>query len=180
MDLAMPDIRRVSLAQAALCLWCNTSRAVVGLPYHKNQPQLVAHSPGLHRQPGHLLWAPQCSPGVANPPLIVADTVIAGHKRLDDKQLRDKQTARNTAARRPCKSVWIPYRKRRFQNQRNQGGKSWDVCWGHWPAQHPTAVCPASITHCALLITLTWACVNWNTWKSLALGEAGGPAQLDL
>lgn len=164
----------------ASCLRCITNRAGIGFPYNKNKPQLPAHSPGLHRQPGCLLWALQCSPGVTNPPLILADTVITGHKRFDDKQHGDKQTARDTEARRPSKSVWIPYRKRRFQNQRNQGGKSWDVCWGHWLAQHPTAVCPASITHCTLLITPTWACVDWKTWKSLTLGETGNPAQLDL
>lgn len=180
MDLAMPDIRRVPLAQAASCIQCITSRAVVGFPYHKSQPQLVAHSPGLHRQPGHLLGALQCSPGVTNPLLMLAGTVITGHQRFDDKQLGDKQTARNTAARRPSKSVWIPHRKRRFQNQGNQGGKSWDVCWGHWLAQHPTAMCPGSITHCTLLITPTWACVDGKTWKSLGLREAGGLAQLHL
>lgn len=99
---------------------------------------------------GHLLWALQFLSGMPNPPLILPDVVITGHKRFNDKQHGDKQTACNAAARRPGKSVWIPYRKRRFQNQRNQGGKSWDVCWEHWLAQCPTA---ATAGRRALLLT---------------------------
>lgn len=84
-------------------------------------------------------WALLCLPRMTNPPLILTGVVIAGHKHFHDKQHGDKQTACNTAARRPGKSVWIPYRKRRFQNQGNQGGKSWDVCQECWLARRPAA-----------------------------------------
>lgn len=105
---------------------------------------------------------------LTNPPLILTDVVIAGHKHFHDKQHGDKQTACNTAARRPGKSVWIPYRKRRFQNQGNQGGKSWDVCQERWLARPP-----AGIVHRTSLIAGNGACAERKAWKSLALGEAG-------
>lgn len=130
-------------------------------------PQVSTNSSGTCSEP---LSAHQ---GMANPPLILTDIVIAGYKRFDDKQHGDKQTTCNTAARRPSKSVWIPYRKRRFQNQGNQGGKSWDVCWEHWLSQHPTPACPAAIGCCTSLIAWMWACAERKAWKSLALGEAG-------
>eukprot|EP00075_Anas_platyrhynchos_P018358 XP_027307611.1 uncharacterized protein LOC101789676 isoform X3 [Anas platyrhynchos] len=58
---------------------------------------------------------------MTNPQLIHIDVAITGHKCFNDKQHSDKQTTCNTAACRPSKSVRIPYRKRRLQNQRNQG-----------------------------------------------------------
>lgn len=97
------------------------------------------YSLGLQEQLGCLLRALQCFPGMTDPPLILTDIVIAGHKHFNDKQHGDKQTPGNAAARRPGKSVWIPYRKRRFQNQGNQGGKFWDVCQEPWLARCPTA-----------------------------------------
>lgn len=156
----------------SLCLQRITGRAG-GFTCNRNKPRQVARSPGLHEQLGLLLWALQCLLGMTNPPLILADVVITGHKRFDDKQHGDEQTACNTATRRPGKSVWIPYRKRRFQNQRNQGGKSWDVCREHWLARHPTAACPATIGRCILSMARTRAHAEWKAWKSLALGEAG-------
>lgn len=135
----------------AVCVVCAYGRAG-GFTCRRNKPQLVTHSPGLHRQLRRLLGALQYLPGMSNPPLTLTDVVIAGHKRINDEQHGDKQTTCNTAACRPGKSVRIPYRKRRFQNQRNQGGKSWDVCLGPWLARCPTTACPHSIVHCTLLI----------------------------